>query len=204
MPSVHPSLIPADEARLIQQAQKGDVESFNMLVLQNQNAAYSVAYRVMNDTFAAADATQEAFISAYRALGSYRGGSFKAWLLRIVTNACYDALRHEKRRPAENIDDLPGATFDDGPPLPSDSPTPEQVAESQDVSRIIQECLQGLSDDQRITVVMFDMQGFSYQEIADTSHVELGTIKSRLSRARLGLRRCLENKREHLPDIFRL
>ena len=88
-----------DETRLIQDAQHGDIDAFNRLVLAYQDMVYNQAYRVMGEPFAADDATQEAFISAYRKIKTYRGGSFKAWLLRIVTNACYDELRRRKRRP---------------------------------------------------------------------------------------------------------
>ena len=88
-----------DEPALIHDAQHGDLEAFNRLVLAYQDALYNTALRILGDDSQAADATQEAFISAFRSLNSYRGGSFKAWLLRTVTNACYDELRRQKRRP---------------------------------------------------------------------------------------------------------
>lgn len=194
---------PPDDLTLILAAQRGDAESFNMLVTRYQNAAYTVAYRLLGEPFAASDAAQDAFINAFRKIREYRGGSFKAWLLRIVTNVAYDAMRYEKRRPATGIDDLPGAEADDGPPLASGDPTPEDAAEQHEIQRAIQECIGSLPEDQRLTLVMFDIEGYSYQEIADTSRVQLGTIKSRLSRARLGMRRCLDGKRELFPDIFR-
>src|SRR5690349_14961071 len=95
-----------DEPILIQAAQRGDVDAFNTLVLAYQSQVYNVAYRIMGDEAAASDATQEAFISAYRSLKGFRGGSFKSWLLRTVTNACYDALRYRKRRPSTSLDAL--------------------------------------------------------------------------------------------------
>jgi RNA polymerase sigma-70 factor (ECF subfamily) len=88
-----------DEPALILDAQRGDLDAFNRLVLAYQTPVYNLAYRIMGEGDAAADATQEAFISAYKHLGHYRGGSFKAWLMRIVTNAGYDELRRRKRRP---------------------------------------------------------------------------------------------------------
>jgi RNA polymerase sigma factor (sigma-70 family) len=192
-----------DDLTLILAAQRGDADSFNVLVTRYQNAAYTVAYRLLDEPFAASDAAQDAFINAFRKIREYRGGSFKAWLLRIVTNVAYDALRYNKRRPATGIDDLPGAEADDGPPLASADPTPEEEAEKRDVQRAIQDCIGSLPDEQRLTLVMFDIEGYSYQEIAETSEVQLGTIKSRLSRARLAMRRCLDGKRELFPDIFR-
>lgn len=192
-----------DDVELILAAQRGDLDAFNTLVLRYQNAAYSVAYRLLGEPFSASDAAQEAFINAYRKLHDFRGGSFKAWLLRIVTNGVYDRLRYEKRRPADSIEDLPGAETDDGAPLASQSATPEQVAEQRDAQRAIQDCLGGLPSDQRATLVMFDLEGYSYQEVAETTDVQLGTVKSRLSRARLAMRRCLEGKQELFADVFR-
>src|SRR4030043_178179 len=93
-----------DEAALILAASKGDLDSFNRLVLVYQDIVYSQAYRIMGEADEAEDAAQDAFISAFRHLGSYRGGSFKAWLLRIVTNVCYDELRRRKRRPTTPLE----------------------------------------------------------------------------------------------------
>ncbi|MEK7326148.1 MAG: sigma-70 family RNA polymerase sigma factor, partial [Chloroflexota bacterium] len=95
-----------DEPALIQHAQRGDLDSFNRLVLEYQSLVYNLAYRIMGDGDSASDATQEAFISAYKNIRSYRGGSFKGWLMRIVTNACYDELRRRKRRPAASLEAL--------------------------------------------------------------------------------------------------
>ena len=95
-----------DEPALINDAKNGDLDAFNRLVLQYQDMLYNTAYRVIGDPVLAADATQDAFISAFRKLKSYRGGSFKAWLLRIVPNACYDELRRQKRRPTTPLEPL--------------------------------------------------------------------------------------------------
>ena len=95
-----------DEAALIKKAQDGDVAAFNRLVLKYQEAVYNVAYRIMGDPQSAEDATQEAFISAYKALKRFRGGNFKSWLMRIATNACYDELRRRKRRPQTSLDKI--------------------------------------------------------------------------------------------------
>src|SRR5450432_3818399 len=113
---------PEDEQALIRLAQHGDLDAFNALVLRYQDSAYTLAFRIMGDTHGAADAAQEAFITAYRRLDTYRGGSFRAWLLRITTNQCYDELRRRQRRPAVSVEDL-----GDDPPLPDESDTPEEV-----------------------------------------------------------------------------
>ncbi len=195
---------PQDESQLIRQAQRGDLEAFNALVLHYQDRAYTVAYRIMGDEASAADMAQDAFITAFRRLDSYRGGSFRAWLLRIVTNTCYDELRRRKRRPATSFEDMAGAEMDDGPPLPDDSPTPEQVAQQSELNRAIQDCIEELGDAQRIILVLSDIEELSYQEVADIAGVKVGTVKSRLSRARVSVRDCLQTFQELLPLSYRL
>lgn len=193
-----------DETRLLQAAQRGSLDAFNRLILLYQDAVYNVAYRIMGEPEGAADATQDAFINAFRSLSMYRGGSFRAWLLRIATNTCYDELRRRKRRPATTLDELPGGESDDGPPLVAPGMTPEEAVQEAELHTAIQNCISGLQPDFRVALVMFDLEGFSYQEIAETTGVPAGTVKSRLSRARLAMRRCLEAVRELLPPEFRL
>ena len=193
-----------DEAALIKDAQRGDVDAYNSLVLHHQKQAYNVAYRIMGDPDSAADATQEAFISAYKAINRFRGGSFKAWLLRIVTNACYDELRRRKRRPQASLEALHVEEPAPGVHLVTRPENPEAHAQRMDLQDAIQQCLQGLSEDQRSVVVLSDMQDFSYEEIAEMQHIALGTVKSRLSRARAGMRDCLQGFSELLPGSMRL
>ncbi|MFN4293970.1 MAG: RNA polymerase sigma factor [Thermoflexales bacterium] len=194
-----------DEAGLIRAAQRGDVASFNQLVLAYQSLVYNVAYRILGEPAAAADATQEAFLSAFMHLNDYRGGSFKGWLLRTVTNACYDALRYAQRRPAASLD--AGDDADEGrnlaDVLPADDEDPLHAAERSDLRRFIARAALQLPPDQRITFVLSDVQGLSYEEIAEAMQVSLGTVKSRLSRARAKLRDALLAHEELLPDEFR-
>ncbi|MBL8164725.1 MAG: sigma-70 family RNA polymerase sigma factor [Anaerolineae bacterium] len=193
-----------NEASLIQAAQRGNLDAFNRLVLFYQDGVYSLTYRILAEPAAASDATQEAFIHAYRRLDSYRGGSFRAWLLRIATNTCYDELRRRKRRPADFIDDLPGAESDDGAPLPAESDTPEEAVQQAELNRAIERCIAALQSDQRAVIVLSDVEGLSYQEIAEMTGANLGTVKSRLSRARAGVRQCLQGVKELLPAVYRL
>ncbi|GAB4476762.1 MAG: sigma-70 family RNA polymerase sigma factor [Anaerolineae bacterium] len=193
-----------DEAALIQSAQRGDVDAYNTLVLHYQEQAFNVAYRIMGDSASAADATQEAFISAYRAIRTFRGGSFKSWLLRIVTNACYDELRRRKRRPQASLEALYVEDASADLRLASQMESPEGYAQRMDLQAAIMECLQGLPEDQRTVAVLSDIEGFDYNEIAAVVGVALGTVKSRLSRARGRLRDCLQGFRELLPDTYRL
>jgi RNA polymerase sigma-70 factor (ECF subfamily) len=193
-----------DEPALIQQALRGDVEAFNVLVLRYQDRVFSLTARIMNDEASAADMTQDAFILAYRRLETYRGGSFRSWLLRIATNTCYDELRRHKRRPATSLEDMPGAEFDDGPPLPDDAPSPEEVAQQSELNQAIEDCIAALGEDQRSVLLLSDVEGFDYQSIADEIGVKVGTVKSRLSRARVQVRDCLQAVQELLPAVYRL
>ena len=192
-----------NEAWLIREAQKGDVSAFNTLVLHYQSTVYNVAYRIMGDPGVAADATQDAFISAYQSLNRFRGGSFRAWLTRIVTNACYDELRHRKRRPQSSLDELTeeNESFDG---LTSGMVGPEEHQQQVELVAAIERCLGELPAEQRIVAVMCDVEGYDYNEIADIVAVSLGTVKSRLSRARARLRDCLQGYRELLPLDYRL
>lgn len=189
---------------LIVKAQNGDIESFNALVLHFQDYIFTIAYRIMGDSDSAADATQDTFITAFRKLDTFRGGNFRAWLARIATNTCYDTLRKHKRRPQDYLEELPGSDMYDEPLVAADTPNPEQEALRADLTQAIQNCIKALNDDQRMVIVLSDVEEYAYQEIADMLDASLGTVKSRLSRARLSVRRCLQSVQELLPDEFRL
>lgn len=194
-----------DEAALIAAAQRGHLPAFNQIILHYQSLAYNVAYRVIGDTELAADATQDAFVKAYQRVNQYRGGSFKAWLLRIVTNTCYDALRARQRRPTtsldhDEIDDDP----DYNPWLIDAAERPDAYVMRQELAELLSEAIGQLPADQRATLVLADIEGLDYQEIADATGAALGTVKSRLSRARAKMRDMLMAHQELLPAQYRL
>jgi RNA polymerase sigma-70 factor (ECF subfamily) len=197
-----------DEAALIRTAKRGDLDAFNRLVIEYQGLAFNLAYHIMGDSSQAEDAAQEAFISAYRALRRFRGGSFRAWLMRIVTNACYDEIRRRKRRPAASLDELTEDRDDllqDSPdPLHTGVPLPEQEASRAELRQAIERCLDALADEFRIVAVLIDIQGYDYREAAQVIDVPVGTVKSRLARARGRLRDCLKLQGELLPVEYRL
>jgi RNA polymerase sigma-70 factor (ECF subfamily) len=195
-----------DESALIRDAQQGDLEAFNRLVLAYQDVVFNTALRILADDDLAADAAQEAFISAFRALNSYRGGSFRAWLLRTVTNACYDELRRKQRRPTTPLEpETPDGEDVETPRWLADpGASPEQQFEQAELEHAIEHCLQGLPTDFRTVVVLADVQGLDYSEVASALRKPLGTVKSRLARARLRLRECLQSFGELLPGLFRL
>jgi RNA polymerase sigma-70 factor (ECF subfamily) len=195
-----------DEQSLIQDALQGNLDAFNTIVLHYQDIAYNVAYRIMGEHGAAGDASQEAFISAYEKLDQYRGGSFKAWLLRIVSNACYDELRRRQRHPVTalkpELDD--GETLEDPFWIEDDAPDPEQQMVESELQKAIQNCINRLEDKFRIVLVLVDVEGLDYDTASDAVGSPLGTIKSRLARARERVQDCLQKFRELLPDLFRL
>ena len=195
-----------DESALITSAQHGDLDAFNTLVLNYQDVLFNTALRILSDSELAADATQDAFLSAFRSINSYRGGSFKAWLMRTVTNACYDELRRRKRRPTTPLepDTSNGDEMDSPRWLADKSMSPEQKLEADELEHAIQHCLDALPTNFRTVVVLADIQGLDYSEVAGATRVPLGTIKSRLARARLRLRECLQGFGELLPASFRL
>jgi RNA polymerase sigma-70 factor (ECF subfamily) len=199
-------IISMDEQALIHDAQGGNLDAFNTLILHYQNSVYNTALRILGDEDLAADATQEAFISAFKSISSFRGGSFKAWLMRTVTNACYDELRRQKRRPTTPLepDTDDGEEMDSPRWLADPNMTPDQKAEADELEHALQHCLNNLPVEFKSVVVMADIQGMDYSEVAIAIRVPLGTIKSRLARARLRLRECLQGFEELLPASFRL
>ncbi|GAC1359892.1 MAG: sigma-70 family RNA polymerase sigma factor [Herpetosiphon sp.] len=182
-------------------AQNGDVRSFNLLVERYQTIVYNVSYRLLSDRDAAADAAQDTFIAAFRKLQSFRGGSFQAWLLRIATNNCYDQLRAGKRHPQTSLDATAGA---DDPPRQFTDPgeAPDEHALRMELATAIQQALARLSYEHRLVVILSDVQGLHYEEIAAATGWPLGSVKSRLSRARSSLRLLLDQA-ELLPDHYR-
>lgn len=195
-----------EESLLIEKAANGDLDAFNQLVMEYQELAFNVAYRIMADDAAAADATQDAVISMYRKLDSYRGGSFKGWFLRIVTNACYDQLRKQKRRPTVALEPETdeGEIFDSPVWIADKSAGPEETVMNTQLEKAIQDCINKLNEKHKVVLVMVDVSGENYETVAEVIQSPVGTVKSRLSRARLKMQECLQAARELLPHQFRL
>jgi RNA polymerase sigma-70 factor (ECF subfamily) len=196
-------MLPLDETNLIAAAQQGKMDAFIDLVLTYQHQVYNLAYRIMGDPASAADATQDAFIAAYQSLDRFRGGSFKSYVMRIVSNRCYDELRRRKRRPAASFEDVE-VDEDANPMLVNGGEGPEVYTERQEMAQVIQAGIETLPPDQRVTLVLSDVQEMDYQGIAEVMEVSLGTVKSRLARARSKLRDYLRANGELLPERYRL
>ncbi|MBI4202597.1 MAG: sigma-70 family RNA polymerase sigma factor [Chloroflexi bacterium] len=191
-----------NEATFIQRSQKGDLDAFNQLVLHYQGQVYNLALRMLGNQASAADAAQEAFISAYQAIASFHGGNFRSWLLRITANACKDMMRSARARPSLSLESLVEPNPGNIPQSSAESP--EDFALRSELGAEIQRGLDSLPAEQRLAVVLIDVQGYSYEEAAQVMGASLGTVKSRLSRARERLRDYLRQHGELLPAQFRL
>jgi RNA polymerase sigma-70 factor (ECF subfamily) len=174
---------------LLEQARDGSLDAFNSLVEAYQDHLYALVARMVPDRDQAADAVQEAFFSAYRNMRSFRGGSVRSWLSRIAINAAMDQQRLKKRRPAQPYPELEDDSWQ--PPAGPDA-DPVRTAMHGERSRALQAALASITPDRRHAIVLFDVEGYDYQEIADLTGVSLGTVKSRIHRGRLALRERLE------------
>lgn len=176
-----------DEQNLITSARGGHLHAFNQLIQAYQSVAYGVARRILSDPDLAADAVQDSFVKAYRKIDQYRGGSFKAWLLRIVVNTCYDRLRALRRRPTTSLDDLLEQP-DRSELLLAPAEEPESYALRGELRFELEKAIGDLPYHQRVVVVLSDIEGYNYHEISDIVGIPLGTVKSRIARGRARLR----------------
>jgi len=173
---------------LVEQARAGELDAFNQLVELYQGYLYSMTVRVVRDQDVAEEAVQEAFFSAYRNLDRFSGSSFRAWLTRIAINAAHDILRKRKRRPSEPYPRWEDESWQ--PPAP-ESEGPEQVSMAGQQRAAIARAMATITEDQRTAIVLYDVQGYDYGEIAAITSVSVGTVKSRIHRGRLALREVL-------------
>jgi RNA polymerase sigma factor, sigma-70 family len=195
---LRPSVAVEDPAQrrdliLIERARSGDLDAFNDLVELYQDQLFSLVARMVPDRDQASDAVQEAFFSAYRNLAGFRGGSVKSWLNRICVNAAMDAQRARKRRPVQPYPELEDESWQ---PPAGEEADPERQVLTAERSGVLSAALAAISADQRAAIVLFDVHGFDYAEIAEMTGVSLGTVKSRIHRGRLSLRGLLEDRME--------
>jgi len=181
---------------LIERSREGDLDAFNDLVTLYQDALFALVVRMVPDRDQAADAVQEAFFSAFRNLASFRGGSVKSWLNRIAVNAAMDTQRARKRRPVQPYPELEDESWQ---PPADEAADPVTTALTLERTTILNAALATITADQRTAIVLFDVEGYDYQEIADMTGVSLGTVKSRIHRGRLALRDRLADR----MDLFR-
>jgi RNA polymerase sigma-70 factor (ECF subfamily) len=190
--SPEPDAVDNIDEKLILAAQKGDLESFNLLVTRHERAVFSVCMRLLRDVSNAEDATQDTFIRAWGAIDSFRGGMVRPWLLRIATNRAYDMLRSRTRRPTWSLD---AELFESEPEWTTQGhhEAPDTFATRSELAGFLEQALGQLPDDQRLAIVLSDVQGYGYDDIAQITGVAVGTVKSRISRGRSALRTLLRD-----------
>jgi len=197
---------PEAEQRLIRAVQRGDLDAFNLLILRYQNLLFGIAFRILRDEDAAEDAVQEALISAFRKFNTFRGGSLRSWLARVVVNACYDEMRYKRRQrsvPFEYFNSA-GEEIETSYWLVDPEVGPEEHFEAHELDRAVRDSLHTLPPMYRTVLVLVDVEGLSYEEAAAAAGVPVGTVKSRLARARLQMQNSLQALGELLPSPYRI
>lgn len=194
------------ETALIEAAQRGDLDAFNQLVLKYQDMMYRIALRTLNDEAGADDAAQNAMIQAFRNIKSFRGGSFRSWLARVTVNASYDEMRRWRRQPSVSLDQVnsDGEEIESLPWMVDLSDGPEEQFGATELRGALQACVKSLIPDYRLVVVLVDVEGMSYEEAARIADIPVGTVKSRLARARGQLRKTLQSYQNLLPTAYRV
>ena len=183
----------ANETELVERAARGDANAFNILLGANEQRMYAVALRICGNPEDAKDCLQDAMVRVFRAIGDFKGQSaFSTWLYRIVTNTCLDALRRRKKQNSTSLD----ALVDEGWSPAQTGGRPEQKLERKELRNELSKAIQSLPDEMRTAIVLRDVQGCSYEEIADALNINLGTVKSRISRGREKLRGIIRNSKE--------
>jgi RNA polymerase sigma-70 factor (ECF subfamily) len=181
------------DANLLERARDGDLDAFNDLVAHYQDQLFALVARMVPDRDQAADVVQETFFSAYRNLHNYRGGAVKSWLARIAVNGAMDLQRAKRRRPVQPYPELEDEAWQ---PPAGPQADPERHALTHERSRALNAALSRIAPEQRSAIVLYDVEGYDYAEIAEMTGVSLGTVKSRIHRGRLALRALLEGRME--------
>lgn len=198
--------IQPNETQLIESAQRGNMDSFNQLVLKYQDMMYRISLRILNDESSADDATQNAMIQAFRNIKSFRGGSFRSWLARVTVNASYDEMRRWRRQASLSFEQVnhDGDEIESLPWMMDLAAGPEERFDSVELRDALQHCVKALNSEYRLVVVLVDVEGLSYEEVARVANIPVGTVKSRLARARMQLRKSLQSYRGLLPEAYRM
>lgn len=188
-----------DDKHILARARRGELDAFEELVRQYEKRVYAVALRSSGSPEDAADITQEVFLRAWRSIESFRGDSgFSTWLFRITMNLCVDHARHKNAQP--QTQPLVVGEEDAERPIPDTAPTPEEHLENSELGRELAAALDEVSEEHRRIVLLRDVSGLSYTEIAEVLEISEGTVKSRLSRARIALRTILLRRGNLLPS----
>ena len=182
----------ADEelAALIERARAGDDRAFEELARREERALYRHAARMLGSGPDAEDVVQDAFLSAWRGIRSFEGTSFRAWVFRIVTNRALDLIRSKRRRPELPLEPAADEDVVWAEPAAPDADLSE-IASGREALVVVEEALKGVPEEQRAALLLRDVEGFAYEEIALMTNAEIGTVKSRIHRARVAVRNAL-------------
>ena len=193
-----------NEIEIIQCAQQGDLEAFNHLIMQYQDLIFRIAMRMMMDENLACDAVQDACLLAFNKFAAFRNGSFRNWLARIVVNVCYDEIRRQRRHPVQALEQIGHNDEELESPywLADYSNNPEKQCEARELQAVIQSCLESISPSHRAVIILIDMEECSYEEASDILEVPIGTIKSRVARARTQMMGALQTLSDVLPTRY--
>lgn len=182
-----------DEKKLVQKCKKGDIESFELLIANHQKKIFNIAFRMLRNTEDASDIAQEVFLKAYKSISKFKEtSSFSTWIYRIAVNTCIDEIRKRKKVVLYSLDstiqsedgELPAQWEDEGP-------RPDTIVENREMKSAVKKAVESLSEDHKTIIVLRDMDGFSYEEISELLDCSLGTVKSRINRARKALKDIL-------------
>jgi RNA polymerase sigma-70 factor (ECF subfamily) len=193
-----PSKSSNDDRDLVGRARRGDREAFTQLIMQYQVPLYNMALRMVGRPDDAADIAQEAFLRAWEKIRTLREAPFKSWLFQIAANLCYDHFRRGKRYGVMPDEDQTSYQSSNVVGLGIATPDPQERAEANERTRLVRESIQALDHDMRIAIVLRDVNGMAYDEIASVLRVPLGTVKSRIARARAQVQEQLQRH----PDFF--
>jgi RNA polymerase sigma-70 factor, ECF subfamily len=197
-------LMSDSEKNLLERAKAGDISAFEQLIEGYQRKIFNIALRMLGNYEDAGDLSQEVLIRIFKSIKSFKEeSSFSTWIYRITTNVCLDEIRKRKNKRTISLDEE--IRLDEGEmkrQIESDEPTPEDMAEKEDLKKLVNDAIAMLSDEHRIAIVLRDMQGLSYEEIAEALNVPEGTVKSRINRARQALKNILSSRRELLFEEY--
>jgi len=185
---------PINDEALTLAASQGDLDAFNQLVLAHQNMVYNHAYIFMGDSDAAEDVAQDSFLKAFQGINSFRGGSFRGWLLRIATNSAYDILRRSRRHPTQPLylEDEYGEELESALWLANPISSVQETVERDELSEEIRLLMNKLPKTYRNVLILVDLYQFEYKEAAETLRIPIGTVKSRIARARFQMKKLLQ------------
>lgn len=192
------------DKQLIKEAKSGSVEAFEELIKQCQKKVFNIAYKMTGSYDDANELAQEAFIRAYKSINKFKGDSlFSTWIYRITTNVCLDELRKRKNQKVISInEDIKYNDEELKPQIKDESPGPEKIYERKEFKSLVKECIESLPPDYKTVIVLRDIEGFSYEEIAKIINCPEGTVKSRINRARKALREIFKNKKELFNEEY--